>query len=87
MLTALATPTIAYLVYPIGREQKEIAARKLRLDLFEKKFAVYRGVVDLISAVINNRLTEIELTRFRDATAGAVFLFSEDVENYVREMR
>jgi hypothetical protein len=87
MLTALATPTIAFLVWRVGREQKEIAAQKLRLDLFEKKFAIYRAVSELVTAVTTGELSGRDLDKFSNATAAAVFLLSDRIVEYLREMR
>lgn len=67
----------------IAGNQYRTSHNKLRLDLFEKRYAVYRGLADLFAAVINHRLTEAEIGKFFETTDAKRFLFGEEVERYM----
>jgi len=50
-LTALMTPTIAVAVAWVSFQQWKTARAKLNLDLFDRRYAVYRGATDALRVV------------------------------------
>lgn len=94
ILVACAVGVIAYRQWRTAQAQSETARRKLRADLFDRRFAAYREMTDLAHAVM---YTESGGPRERSA-AGThtvdelervaqemVWLFDHDVANYVKE--
>ena len=60
--TGLVTTTIAVLVYIITRRQATTAKEKLRLDLYEKRFAIYMRTLDFFDALVSWKDTEEQKT-------------------------
>jgi hypothetical protein len=65
-------------------QQHRVARDKLRLDLFEKRLAIYEEVKYAITAV--RERNQVDLPRFRQAAASSVFLFGSDVRAYLEEV-
>jgi hypothetical protein len=75
-LIALAVAWIAY-------QQHRLAREKFKLDLFEKRFAVYKATQKLLTIIlINAKLEQRELFEFRGDTQDATFLFGQDIPAY-----
>jgi hypothetical protein len=69
--------SVQYQQYCVNRE-------RFKLDMFEKRFAVYKGIqVFLTHIMINAKFEMTELFKFRGDTQDAIFLFGEDVTNYI----
>jgi hypothetical protein len=86
VLAALLTPTIAGFGIYIAWRQARTARNKLRLDLFDRRYVIYRAVVETIAKV--NRqgyLLAPDLEEFLLATRGARWLFDDDIGKYIDE--
>ena len=83
-ITFLLATAGAYVAYQQFRLSKE----KFKLDLFEKRFAVFAGVRSFLSEILREgRMKDYNpLFAFRAATAEASFLFGEDVTSYIDEI-
>lgn len=82
-ITALVAVVAAYLAW----NQVRIAREKLKLDLFEKRFAVFAGTRRMLSLALQNaNLTLQELFEFRAAIGERHFLYGDDVRTYLEEM-
>ena len=87
VLSALLTPLIAVIATYIAWQQHVMNRRQLRLALFEKRMAVFNGVIKLISAVVRQARVEIDdLYGFLTDTYGYEFLFGKEVKTYVDEL-
>lgn len=70
----------------IARAQHETAATKLRLELFEKRFEVYKEVLSCVDAYLfyTHKTTDEEFknmrTRWSAACSPAKFLFGESIQ-------
>ena len=58
--------------------------KKLRLDLFDKRYEVYHATNKFLSQIMANRkISDEELSSFLMAKHKSYFLFGEDVEQYM----
>ena len=74
----------------IGRRQAETAAmamntarNKLRLDLFDKRFAVYEAAALTINAALENKVTYDQRFDYMEAIKPARWLFDADVVEHL----
>jgi hypothetical protein len=93
--TVIASVTAAIVALRMGRTQADIsksqlrtAHEKLRLDLFEKRYAVYTAARDLISVILRDGdLNDADLRKFYIGTADASFLFHHEVVAYLSRLK
>jgi len=84
ILSALTAVTVAY----IALQQFLLAREKFKLDLFEKRFAVFKAVEKFINEAIANRTVSMEvLQQFDRETQTASFLFDNDIVTLIGEIR
>src|SRR6266540_3624673 len=87
LLAAALTPTIALLGIYIAWRQHRLQREKLRLALYERRFKVYRALMDFLGAVIRDAVVSVEgHRRFRIETAEAEFLFEKEVAAYLADV-
>jgi hypothetical protein len=88
LLSALLTPVIAVVTTYIALQQYRTNRFKFKLEMFEKRNAVYQGVKDFIhSAVRKTNLSTDDFIKLDEATQDAFFLFDEPVDKYINELR
>ncbi|MDO9031202.1 MAG: hypothetical protein Q7V09_12260 [Hydrogenophaga sp.] len=86
-LSAFAAPVLAVVAGWIAYRQYTTARAKLKLDLFEKRIAIYNEVNECLSYVFRNGDSSIENDqRFLEALHQAKWLFGADVVNYLQEV-
>ncbi len=84
---AAALVLVALAVAFIALRQWQPSKARLKLDLFEKRWDVYRAAV-----VYMSRITQVgppgepEVQAFSDAIAGANFLFDDHIQDIVRDV-
>lgn len=84
VLAALLTPTIAVLGAYIAYRQWRTARNKLKLDLFDRRLAVYDGAVHLIGSIVTSgRMKDEADWKFLTDTKAAKWLFDESVSDYL----
>lgn len=84
VLSALLTPTIAVLGSVIAYRQWLTARRKLMLDLFDRRFAIYDAARNLLAVVASKGTAEKdEVLRFVAGTRGARWLLSDSIAQYI----
>lgn len=87
VLTALLTPLVAIIAVGIAFAQWRTARHRLKLDLFEKRSAVYAAAHDFVFAVCaQSKATREEVQAFLRGTRGARWLFSREMEKLFEEM-
>ena len=85
-MAALMTPLIAVFGVYIAFQQWHTARSKLKLDLFERRYAVYQAAVDVMSKTdALGVLSKEEVDRFQVAIRGARFIFDDSVGAYLDE--
>jgi hypothetical protein len=88
ILGGLLTPVIAILAVYIAWQQHKTGRAKLKLDLFDRRYQVYRGLMDLFSAVVREGTVSNEvLGNFYRETDQKRFLFGDDICEYLKEVR
>ena len=93
--TIIAAAAAVYVTLTLGRRQLEVARQqagladvRLRRDLFDRRFKVYVAArTFLFQAEQNARISDDALTSYVRGTLDAVFLFDQDVVDYLELMR
>lgn len=84
--TAIAT-LVAIIVASTGYQQHLLAREKLKFDLFEKRFSIYKGVQRFLSVILSNATYSMDdLFEFRRSTQDGTFLFRKDIPAYISEI-
>ncbi|MFM0298252.1 MULTISPECIES: hypothetical protein [Paraburkholderia] len=88
-VSAFMVPTVAVLGVAIAYRQWRTAQNKLKLDLFEKRFAVYDASRRMLSAVMTSgKVSDEEMFMFFAGTREAKWLLSAGVADYLdKELR
>jgi hypothetical protein len=87
-VAALLTPVIAVITTYIAIEQHRINRLKVRLDLFDKRYAIYQGVKKFILFVCHKgNASDLALSTFNEETQDAFFVCGRRVERYIDELR
>jgi len=84
--SALLTPVVAVFGCIVTWRQYRIAQNKLKLDLFEKRFAVYNTARNMLGEImIKGKLTDEGLYKYSAGIREAKWLMNDDVANYLSE--
>jgi len=87
-LTALSTPALAAFAGWIALQQYRLQHYRLRLDLSQRRFAVFVATRNFaLTAVTKLQASDEALLAFDAATAEAPFLFGSDVTEYLSALR
>ena len=87
ILQALLTPTIAVFVTYLAWRQYQIQRQRVRMDLFEKRFHIFNSARKYMGHTIAKACFDEEFhRRFQKEIMGAQFLFSKDIEIYLRSI-
>jgi hypothetical protein len=85
-LSALLTPLLAIFGAIIAWRQSCISKNKLKLDLFEKRFAVYNKARNMLGEIMmEGKLTNQELQKYGAGIQEAKWLFDDQVAKYLGE--
>ena len=83
----LLTPVIAGIVAYIAYQQSRTNVHKLKLDLFEKRFATFKTIRDTVGSIVSNGRIEPEpLFKFWIKSSDARFLFGKKIGMLVKEV-
>ena len=83
ILSALLTPTIAVVVAMIAYRQWRTAQSRLKLDLFDRRFAVYDAARNLISSILTSgKAKDEEMLKFLTHTREAKWLLNDEIAEY-----
>jgi hypothetical protein len=84
---AIALLVISVVGVWIASKQWRIAAAKLNLDLYDRRFAVFDAARNLILGVLQHGAAlPKDLNAFRLGTADAGFLLNDDIEKYLDQL-
>jgi hypothetical protein len=88
LFAALLTPAIGITTVWIAVQQYLLAKERMRRELYDRRIAVYRGVMEVLSASLTwGRVRGEELATWARATADKGFLFDEALCQYLEEIR
>lgn len=86
-ISSFATVAIAAAVGCVGFAQWWTARTKLRADLFDKRWAIYQAMMEMLSAIVTHaRVTEDDKRGFLKGTRGTLFLFDKVADAYRKEV-
>lgn len=71
----------AFLAY-IAWQQMRINAKKLKLDLYNKRFEVYADALKFYQELISGEISKETHLKFINSKEAAIFLFSDDPDIY-----
>lgn len=84
----IATVVLAAFGGYIAYQQWQTAKAKVRLDLYERRFKVYRGVMDFLGAIARDaEVTHETLNAFYKETDEKRFLFNDDLKQWLKQLR
>ncbi len=82
---AALTLMIGIFVAYTGYNQYLLSKGKFKLDLFDKRFSVYKAAqVFLINIRDKTKIDMDQILKFKADTQDSVFLFDEDIPNYLK---
>ena len=86
-ISAFLTPIIAVTALYIAFMQWKLASNKLKLELFDKRYIVYKACMKIISDLMTNGNTDQrQQAEFLKNTSDARWLLSEDIDIYISEV-
>lgn len=87
VLSAALTPLIAVVVAYIAYQQSQTNSLRLRHEMFDRRFAIYKDVQVFLSAVMREaRVVETTLPELIDARQRSRFLMGAEMEAYIDEV-
>jgi hypothetical protein len=85
IFSALLTPIIAIVTTYIAVQQYRLSKFKVRHELFERRLAVYKAVMEFISSTSRHKSNVDEsAVRMIRETADSYFIFKTDIAEYIR---
>ena len=85
--TALIPIALAALGSYIAIQQYRTNRQKLKIELFEKRYAIYDAVCEYMGAIISKRHSnENEQQQFLVETKGAAFLFDDEIIKFIENV-
>nr|WP_156889361.1 hypothetical protein [Halomonas sp. 1513] len=86
VLSALLVPLVAIFGSYIAYRQWRTAQNKLKLDLFDRRVAIYEAARHLIvSARGSGRVSQVAEFKYQSGIRGARWLYNEEIVKYLEE--
>ena len=86
VLAALLVPVIAFFGAYIAYRQWRTAQNRLKLDLFDRRLAVYEAARRVITTVMTSgRISQEAEFQYLSGTRGALWLYNEEIVRYLDE--
>ena len=74
---------VAYTAY----NQYKLSKEKFKLDMFDKRYGVYKNTQVFLTKILRDAKIEMEdIFEFRAGTQDSVFLFKEDIPDYLKNI-
>lgn len=84
MISGILTPMIAIIVAYIACQQYKTNKLKLKFELFNKRFSIYKEVLNLLDIVKTKGKPEMkDISRFQSSVTEADFLFGPEIREYL----
>src|SRR5690242_8582931 len=84
----LLTPLIALIAVYIAYQQYKVNQRKLNLDLYEKRFRIYKVLKELLGRMMTQGKIEMkDLADIDYDIKDSIFLFEDDISKYIEEVK
>src|SRR5689334_16981699 len=88
ILTALATPTLAFFGIYIARRQWWTAEQKRKYELFDRRYQVYEGATVFLRKILQSprKFDPENEKKFLDQFGPSKFLFNAEINQYLSEL-
>ena len=87
ILSGLLMPLIAIITVTILILQYILAKQRWRLDLYDKRYPVFSATMEYIGYIVKEKkITDEEWWKFLRNSKDKVFLFGEDVQQFLKEL-
>jgi len=87
IFSGLLTPTIAIITVYIAYQQLKTNRDRVRLNLYDKRFKVFRGLMDLLAHIMREgNVTDEALYKFNADTNEARFIFDKEIQDYLQSI-
>lgn len=84
---SVITVLIGGFVGYVGFMQLQVNRNRFKLDLFEKRFSVYKATQVFLTHILSVARVDLQqLFEFRAGTQDAVFLFGDEVPRYLKQI-
>ncbi|HEV2207916.1 MAG TPA: hypothetical protein VG167_04025 [Verrucomicrobiae bacterium] len=84
LLSAALTPILGILMAYIGYQQWHTNDRKVRLDFYERRLAIYLAAMEFLACIVHRAtIRDEELSAFLQKTREGYFLFGRDIADYL----
>lgn len=84
ILSALLSPLVAIIAAIILYWQFRLEKRRFRMDLYDKRYAVYLATMQFLSSIAQDaRVNQEELFKFLRNSKDKEFLFGKEVQEYL----
>ena len=87
IVIAALTGVLGYLAYLVAQRQANTASAKLKLDLFDRRYAVYLSLTEFINDRQGRVVPDDEFTSHVRKLDQAQFLFDREVNDWLLELR
>jgi hypothetical protein len=88
LFSALLTPVIAITTTYVAIQQYELAKERMRREQYDRRVAVYKGVMEVLSSIVTYGTVKQEyLSAWARATAEKNFLFKPDLCEHLDAVR
>ena len=85
-VSALLVPVVAIFGSIIAFQQWRTARNKLKLDLFDRRFAVYHAARSLLASIFSSgKAKDEEVFKFLSGTREAKWLLNDDIAKYLEK--
>lgn len=86
--SAALSPVIGIAAWWVARQQVRINRNKLKLDRFDRRFAIYEAAMTFVAQITTEDVVRDDRVReFLLQTRGARFMVSQDMGDYLNELR
>ncbi len=82
----VATVAIAYFAVRIGGGQKKTNDLRSKLDLFDRRLRIYEEAKNILGLMYTTGAKDEQLLEFVTKTEDAVFLFGDNIKEYLEEV-
>ena len=87
LLAAGLTPIIAVITVYIAYRQYSISKRTIKLELYEKRYNVFRALKKLLLVIYSKgNIEQSDLFEFLNGTDESPFLYDSDINEYLKEI-
>ena len=85
-IIGIATTIIAYQQWRTNKKNEETNARRLKYELYEKRYAIYLSARSFLREIMKGEITDKMLIDYWTGTNAARFLLKQEMATYLEEI-